>query len=80
MVKCTFDKEYAREVFKVIPQADFLIAQDNGKCYWGTTAFAPDITDPVDVEEFFKIHETYIGFVDVDEDRMIWRSDANLQI
>jgi hypothetical protein len=81
-----FGKEFAREVFKVIPQADFIVL-DNvcsyHSCYWGTEAFAPDMNRPEDVVEFISTHETYLGQVSCPKNLnpsgyIIWRKDADL--
>lgn len=78
MIKCVFDKEYAKAVFNVIPMADFIIADTDSKvCYWGTAPFAPDITDISSITEFFTSHDTYLGFVDIPDGKfIIWRSEV----
>ena len=82
-----FNKQYAREVFNLIPEADFIMTDNvywSHSCYWGTKAFAPEMCVAEDVVQFMAIHETYLGKVECSkynscaDHYIIWREDADL--
>lgn len=78
-----FNKEFADEVFNIIPDADVVVVDtffSDGNCYWAKKENALFLDEPQWLSEFIFASITYLGKVEISEEQenIIWRDNAVL--